>query len=73
MIDEKLLAILACPVCKAPLRLEGESLVCTKTEVRYPIEDGIPNLLPESAQPPHPAEASPRRDEGQGTGGEGTR
>ena len=54
MIDEKLLAILACPVCKAPLRLEGESLVCTGADVRFPVEDGIPNLLPGSAEPPHP-------------------
>lgn len=58
MIDETLLAILACPVCKAPLRLEGESLVCTKTQVRFPIDEGIPNLLPDSAEPPHPAEPS---------------
>jgi len=58
VIDEKLLAILACPVCKAPLRLEGSELVCTKTEVRFPIEDGIPNLLPDSAKPPHPDEPS---------------
>jgi uncharacterized protein YbaR (Trm112 family) len=74
VIDETLLAILACPVCKAPLRLEGESLVCTKTEVRFPIEDGIPSLLPDSAQPPHPAEASQDapspRVEGRGTRGE---
>jgi uncharacterized protein YbaR (Trm112 family) len=56
VIDEKLLAILACPACKAPLRLDGNSLVCTKTEVRYPIEDGIPVLLVERAQPRHPEE-----------------
>ncbi|MFW6107126.1 MAG: Trm112 family protein [bacterium] len=56
MIDEKLLEILACPVCKAPLRLDGETLVCTKTGVRYPIEDEIPILLADRAQPPHPAE-----------------
>ena len=61
VIDEKLLAILACPVCHAPLRLDGESLVCAKTEVRFPIEDGIPNLLPESAEPPHPAQPSPEQ------------
>ena len=56
MIDEKLLAILACPACKAPLRLDGDSLVCTKTEVRYPIEDNIPVLLVDRAQPRHPEE-----------------
>ena len=56
MVDEKLLAILACPVCHAPLRLEGESLVCTKTEARYPVEEGIPILLADRAEPAHPEE-----------------
>ena len=59
MVDEKLLAILACPACQAPLRLDGESLVCAKTGVRYPIEDGIPILLIERAQPRHPDAAEP--------------
>jgi uncharacterized protein YbaR (Trm112 family) len=54
MIDETLLAILACPVCKAPLRLEEQTLVCTKTHVRYPVEEGIPILLADRAEPPHP-------------------
>ena len=71
MIDEKLLAILACPVCKAPLRLDGESLVCTRTEVRFPIEDGIPNLLPDSAKPPHPDRRSDQRSEDRGQKAEG--
>ena len=48
--------ILACPVCKGALELSAEeeneqeivtgSLYCPKCEERYPIEDGIPNLLP---------------------------
>ena len=59
MIDDELLAILACPVCKAPLRLDGESLVCTRTDVRYPIEDEIPILLAERAEPAHPDETAP--------------
>jgi len=59
LIDDKLLAILACPVCKAPLRLEGEGLVCTSTGVRYPIEDGIPILLAERAEPVHPDDTTP--------------
>ncbi len=51
-----LLEILCCPLCKADLRLEtrksqaGEvwdgSLTCTHCGTVYPIEDGIPNLLP---------------------------
>ena len=65
MLDEKLLAILACPVCKAPLKLEGQSLVCTKAGVRYPIEDGIPILLADRAEPQHPNEGAPTSSPGQ--------
>jgi uncharacterized protein YbaR (Trm112 family) len=65
VIDEKLLAILACPVCKAPLRLEDQWLVCTKTEVRYPVEDDIPILLAERAEPRHPDEAAPAEPPGE--------
>jgi len=59
VIDENLLAILACPVCKAPLRLEEEGLVCSRTGVRYPVEDDIPILLADRAEPRHPDEAAP--------------
>ncbi len=48
--------ILACPVCKGELELTAEeegdgevvtgSLYCAKCNVRYPIKDAIPNLLP---------------------------
>ena len=48
--------ILCCPVCKGDLTLtvarekDGEviegSLYCPKCKETYPIEDGIPNLLP---------------------------
>jgi len=58
VIDEKLLAILACPVCKAPLQAEEQALLCTKTHVRYPVEEGIPILLADKAVPPHPEEAA---------------
>jgi len=58
VLDEKLLAILACPVCHAALRAEEQALICTRTQVRYPIEDGIPILLAERAAPPHPAEGA---------------
>ncbi len=51
-----LLDLLACPVCKGDLDIRvteetqeeivsGE-LVCRKCGERYPIEDGIPNMLP---------------------------
>ena len=51
-----LLDILACPLCKGALTLavaceeEGEivagTLACTACDEAYPIEDGIPDLLP---------------------------
>ena len=57
-----LLDILACPVCKGPLTLKAETiapdnapdagevitgaLICEPCHERYPIADGIPNLLP---------------------------
>jgi LSD1 subclass zinc finger protein len=53
MIDRDLLDILVCPVCKGPLSLEEEAsrLVCAGCNVGYPIEDGIPNLLPDAGRP----------------------
>lgn len=48
--------ILACPVCKGELVLEvsqeekGEIITgylrCGRCQINYPIENGIPNLLP---------------------------
>ena len=51
MIDPQLLELLACPACKAAVRLEGERLVCTRCGRRYPIRDGIPVMLIEEAEP----------------------
>ena len=53
MIDPELLKILACPVCKGPLesREEQAQLVCSRCNVGYPIEEGIPNLLPDAGRP----------------------
>lgn len=44
-IARELLEILVCPIDKQPLALEGETLVCTSCGRRFPIEDGIPNML----------------------------
>ena len=53
-----LVEILACPTCKAALTLavdredENEvvegSLACTACDTVYPINDGIPNLMPQT-------------------------
>jgi uncharacterized protein YbaR (Trm112 family) len=55
-MKKNLMDILCCPVCKGDLKLTvrkeegGEiidgSLYCAKCNETYPIEDGIPNLLP---------------------------
>ena len=55
-MKHSLMDIIVCPVCKGELKLtvvveEGDeiitgSLYCAKCDVDYPIEDGIPNLLP---------------------------
>lgn len=51
MIDEKLLEILGCPLedNRPRLRQEGNWLVCSSCGAKFPIQDGIPNLLPEAA------------------------
>lgn len=46
-ISPELLEILACPVCKQPVKLEGEELVCVACGRRYPIVNGIPHMLPD--------------------------
>jgi uncharacterized protein YbaR (Trm112 family) len=55
-MKQELLKILCCPVCKGPLLLEVEdeeageinkgTFYCKVCSVYYPIDEGIPNLLP---------------------------
>ncbi|PIN99903.1 hypothetical protein COT72_03640 [archaeon CG10_big_fil_rev_8_21_14_0_10_43_11] len=51
MVDKKLLAILACPVCKADVaekkKGKKEYLICTKCTREYEVKDGIPIMLVE--------------------------
>lgn len=51
-IPKDLLDILACPESKAPLVLDGDTLVSTHaaTRRRYRIEDGIPIMLIEESE-----------------------
>lgn len=55
-LDPKLLDILACPKCKAPVRQEQDTLCCQNAECRlaYPIRDGIPIMLIDEAHPSNP-------------------
>lgn len=52
-LDAELLEILACPKCKGPLRLapSGDGLVCDRCRLRYPVVDGIPQMLLDEAVP----------------------
>ncbi|WP_408958982.1 methytransferase partner Trm112 [Natrinema sp. 74] len=64
-MKESLLDILCCPLDKHDLELEDATyddeeviagdLVCTECGERYPIEDGIPNLLPPDMREETPA------------------
>ena len=51
-MDTRLLEILACPVCKGPLKYhrEAQTLVCRMDRLAYPIRDDIPVMLEEEAR-----------------------
>ena len=50
-LSQDLLDILACPACKQPVELDGNSLRCRNPDcrLRYPVRDGIPIMLIEEA------------------------
>ncbi len=52
MIDKKLLAILVCPVTKAPVEYDeaNQELVCKASGLAYPVRDGIPVMLETEAR-----------------------
>ena len=54
MIDQELLAILACPACQGDVELKEEKIVCVKCGRKYPIKDGIPVMLVDEAELPQP-------------------
>jgi hypothetical protein len=51
-VDTRLLDILACPVCKGPLRYDRKDLllICRVDRLAYPIRDGIPIMLEDEAR-----------------------
>lgn len=51
-VDPKLLELLVCPVTKAPLVYDAEAgeLISKAAGLAYPIQDGIPIMLPEDAR-----------------------
>ena len=52
VLDSKLLDILACPVCKGPLRWhrDAQQLVCRGDRLAFPVSDGIPIMLEDEAR-----------------------
>ncbi|MFD7324057.1 Trm112 family protein [Streptomyces sp. NPDC059875] len=56
--DDPLLRILACPLDKGPLTLPAgqDVLYNPRLHLRYPIVDGIPQLLPSSGSRVSPEE-----------------
>jgi len=57
-VDPELLAILACPLDKQPVKREGNYLVCQECQRHYPIRDGIPVMLIDEALTPEQAAAA---------------
>jgi len=51
-MDSNLLELLVCPVAKMPLvwQRDKEELWCAASRLAYPIDDGIPVLIPEEAR-----------------------
>ena len=51
-MDARLLDILACPVCKGPLRYERKQLllICRADRLAFPIRDDIPVMLEDEAR-----------------------
>ena len=51
-MDNKLLDILACPICKGELNYDKENseLICAKDKLAFPIRDDIPVMLESEAR-----------------------
>lgn len=62
-IDPKLLEFLVCPLTKAPLTYNRDTLelISHQAGLAFPIRDGIPIMLPDEARPLGDSEKS-RRD-----------
>jgi uncharacterized protein YbaR (Trm112 family) len=51
-VDNRLLEILVCPVCKGPLEYAApaQELICPRDRLAFPIRDGIPVMLEDEAR-----------------------
>ena len=52
LVSPQLMEILVCPVSRAPLEEDARGfLICRESNLAYPVRDGIPIMLPETAIP----------------------
>lgn len=62
-MDQRLIEMLVCPLCKGPLTLlrEGElpALACRADRLAFPVRDGIPLMLENEARPWDPDAPTP--------------
>jgi uncharacterized protein YbaR (Trm112 family) len=58
MLDQKLLTILACPLCKGELQYDhlAKELICLADALAYPIRDDVPVMLSNEARQLSPEE-----------------
>ncbi|WP_322998344.1 Trm112 family protein [Castellaniella sp.] len=51
-MENRLLQILVCPICKSTLRhdREHQELICSADRLAFPIRDGVPVMLPGEAR-----------------------
>lgn len=45
VIDPTLMKLLVCPIDHAPLTVDARDLVCSSCGRRYPVTNGVPNML----------------------------
>lgn len=52
MLDQKLLTILACPVCKGELHYDktAKELICLVDSLAFPVKDDVPVMLSNEAR-----------------------
>ncbi len=52
MLDQKLLSILVCPLCKGDLRYDkdAQELICRGDKLAFAIRDGVPIMLADEAR-----------------------
>ena len=71
-MDNRLLEILVCPLCKGKLEYNraAQELICHADKLAYPIRDGIPVMLADEARQSVPGRVvDPARDEHGGRSG----